>query len=112
MPQFKVLVIGAGLGGLCLAQALRKAHIDVKIFERDSKPWDRLQRYCLYLEADALHALREVLSPNLHRLFQATAMRTQPFTTILKNDLRYGFEVLRESVQIGEERMGQNPLPA
>jgi hypothetical protein len=25
--------------------------------------------------------------------------------------LRYGFEVVREFVQIGQQRMGQNPLP-
>ena len=87
MPQNKVLIIGAGLGGLCLAQTLRQAHIDVEIFERDASPWDRPQGYRLHLEADALNALREVLPPDLHRLFEATAMRTQPFTTILKTDL-------------------------
>jgi 2-polyprenyl-6-methoxyphenol hydroxylase-like FAD-dependent oxidoreductase len=87
MPQIKVLIVGAGLGGLCLAQTLRKAQIDVEIFERDASPWDRPQGYRLHLEADALNALREVLPPNLHRLFESTAMRTEPFTTILKTDL-------------------------
>ena len=87
MPQIKVLIIGAGLGGLCLAQSLRKADIQVELFERDASPWDRPQGYRLHLEADALNALREVLPPDLHRLFEATAMRTTPFTTILKTDL-------------------------
>ena len=87
MPQIKVLIIGAGLGGLCLAQALRKADIEVEVFERDASPRDRAQGYRLHLEADALNALRELLPPDLHRLFEATAMRTQPFTTILKTDL-------------------------
>ncbi len=87
MPQIKVLIIGAGLGGLCLAQSLRKADIQVELFERDSSPWDRPQGYRLHLEADALNALREVLPSDLHRLFEATAMRTDPFTTILKTDL-------------------------
>ena len=86
MPQIKVLVVGAGLGGLCLAQTLRNAHIDVQVFERDSSPWDRPQGYRLHLEADALNALRECLAPELHQLFEATAMRTEPFTTILKTD--------------------------
>ena len=31
----RVLVIGAGLGGLCLAQGLRKAGVDVAVYERD-----------------------------------------------------------------------------
>ena len=87
MPQIKVLIVGAGLGGLCLAQTLRKAQIDVEIFERDASPWDRPQGYRLHLEADALNALREVLPSSLHQLFEATAMRTEPFTTILKTDL-------------------------
>ena len=87
MPQVKVLIVGAGLGGLCLAQSLRNAHIDFEVFERDLSPWDRPQGYRLHLEADALNALREVLPPDLHRLFEATAMRTNPFTTILKQDL-------------------------
>jgi len=87
MPQIKVLIVGAGLGGLCLAQSLRNAHIDFEVFERDLSPWDRAQRYRLHLEADALNALREVLPLEVHRLFEATAMRTQPFTTILKKDL-------------------------
>ena len=87
MPQIRVVISGAGLGGLCLAQTLRKANIQVDVFERDSSPWDRPQGYRLHLEADALNALREVLPDDLHRLFQATAMRTEPFTTILKTDL-------------------------
>jgi prephenate dehydrogenase len=30
----RILVVGAGIGGLCLAQGLRKAGIDVQIFEK------------------------------------------------------------------------------
>ena len=76
MPQIKVLIIGAGLGGLCLAQALRSANVDLEIFERDASPWDRPQGYRLHLDADALNALHEVLAPNVHKLFKATAMHT------------------------------------
>ena len=87
MTKLKLLVVGSGLGGLCLAHALRNNHIDIEVFERDSSPWERAQGYRLHLEADALNALREVLAPDLHQLFTATAMRTQPFTTILNTDL-------------------------
>ena len=87
MPQFKALIIGAGLGSLCLAQTLRKAHIDVEVYERDASSWTRPQGYRLHLEADALNGLREVLPVELHRLFEATAMRTELFTTILNTDL-------------------------
>ena len=34
--SLRVLVIGAGLGGLCLAQGLRKAGVEVAVYERDT----------------------------------------------------------------------------
>ncbi|WP_127503898.1 FAD-dependent oxidoreductase [Actinoplanes solisilvae] len=88
MSEPTVLIAGAGLGGLSLAQALRGYGIPVRLFERDATPWDRPQGYRLHLEADALNALREVLSPERHALFEATAMRTTAFTTILSPALQ------------------------
>ena len=87
MPDLKVLIVGAGLGGLTLAQSLRGAGIAVQLFERDKSPWDRPQGYRLHLDADALNAVGEVLPPLLHALFEATAQRTEPFTTILDTGL-------------------------
>ena len=87
MPELKVLIVGAGLGGLTLAQSLRSAGIDVQVFERDKSPWDRPQGYRLHLDADALNAVHEVLPPQLHALFEATSQRTEPFTTILDTGL-------------------------
>ena len=99
MAKLKVLVIGGGLGGLCLAHALTSNSIDIEVFEQDLSPWERAQGYRLHLEADALNALREVLVPELHRLFTATAMRTQPFTTILKTDLSVAKRFLTDDGQ-------------
>ncbi len=42
----RVLVIGGGLGGLCLAQGLRKAGISVAVYERDSEPSARNPTNC------------------------------------------------------------------
>jgi 2-polyprenyl-6-methoxyphenol hydroxylase-like FAD-dependent oxidoreductase len=39
----RVLIIGGGIGGLCLAQGLRSAGFAVIVFERDSTPRSRLQ---------------------------------------------------------------------
>ncbi|MFI5958980.1 FAD-dependent oxidoreductase [Cryptosporangium sp. NPDC051539] len=87
MSEFNVLVVGAGLGGLTLAQSLRGRGIRVSVFERDASPWDRPQGYRLHLDADALNAAREVLPEGLRDVFEATAQYTEPFTTILGTDL-------------------------
>jgi 2-polyprenyl-6-methoxyphenol hydroxylase-like FAD-dependent oxidoreductase len=87
MAKLKVLIIGAGLGGLTLAQSLRRSQIAVEIFERDDSPWDRPQGYRLHLDADAINAAHEVLTPGLRSVFDATSQHTTPFTTILRPDL-------------------------
>lgn len=87
MSTFKILITGAGLGGLTLAQSLRQSGIDCEIFERDGQPFERSQGYRLHLDADSLNAAREVLPDDLHALFQATAHFTEPYTTIIGQDL-------------------------
>lgn len=85
--SLQVVIIGSGLGGLSLAQSLRRAGIDFRIFERDEGPFQRPQGYRLHLDADGINAAREVLPDNLWKLFEATSQKTAPYTTILKNDL-------------------------
>jgi salicylate hydroxylase len=41
---FHVIVVGGGIGGLCLAQGLRKAGVSVAVYERDRSRTDRLAR--------------------------------------------------------------------
>ena len=41
----KVLIIGAGTGGLCLAQRLKQSGVDVVVFERDRTRTDGLFGY-------------------------------------------------------------------
>src|SRR5579859_7003251 len=87
MATPKVLIAGAGLGGLCLAQALRRHEIDVAVFERDASPWDRPQGYRLHIDADGVDALYHALTPELYQLFDATAMKPLPFTTVVDTNL-------------------------
>jgi 2-polyprenyl-6-methoxyphenol hydroxylase-like FAD-dependent oxidoreductase len=98
MKRFSVLISGAGLGGLCLAQALRRAGVEVQVFERDSSAWDRPQGYRLHIDSDGVQALAESLPPSLYALFEATSMRPQPFNTVV--DSR--FRELRRMPQAGE----------
>jgi 2-polyprenyl-6-methoxyphenol hydroxylase-like FAD-dependent oxidoreductase len=83
MANLRVLISGAGLGGLCLAQALRRQQVDVEVFERDHSPWDRPQGYRLHIDSDGVTALHQSLSPELYNLFDVTSMKPLPFTTIV-----------------------------
>jgi 2-polyprenyl-6-methoxyphenol hydroxylase-like FAD-dependent oxidoreductase len=84
----RVLIAGAGLGGLCLAQMLRNAGVEVEIFERDASPWERSQGYRLHIDADGASALSQALPDGLQSLFEATSMRALPYTTIVDTNLR------------------------
>ncbi|KAK4198297.1 hypothetical protein QBC40DRAFT_331621 [Triangularia verruculosa] len=61
-----VIIIGAGISGLVLAQCLRKQGVSFEIFERDESPTARTGGYCLGLhDTDKLlsHALPDDLPP-------------------------------------------------
>ncbi len=87
--SFKVAIIGAGIGGLCLAQSLRRAGIEFQVFERDPSPSARPQGYRLHLDADGIQALKESLAAPLYGLLEATSMTPLPYTTLL--DPGFGF---------------------
>lgn len=73
MPQdLHVAIIGAGLGGLCLAQGLRRIGVDVTVFERDASPESRGQGYRIRIDADGQDALRQTLPTALNTLFRQT----------------------------------------
>ncbi|MDR3396685.1 MAG: NAD(P)/FAD-dependent oxidoreductase [Pandoraea sp.] len=61
MSALHVTIIGAGLGGLCLAQGLRRAGIPFDVYERDDAPAVRFQGYRLRIDADGLDALTQCL---------------------------------------------------
>ena len=67
----KVMVIGAGLGGLCLAQGLTRAGIEVELYERDPGITARFQGYRIGLSEQGITALHGCLPPRLHPLLDA-----------------------------------------
>jgi 2-polyprenyl-6-methoxyphenol hydroxylase-like FAD-dependent oxidoreductase len=86
MAQLRVAVVGGGLGGLCLAQGLHRAGIDVTVYERDAAPDSRRQGYRLHLDARAGLALRDCLPPDLFELFTATCgLPGRGFTVVSEN---------------------------
>ncbi len=83
-----VIIIGAGLGGLSLAHGLRRAGIPCRVYERDESAGARKQGYRLHISGVGDAALREVLPPELHELFRATAGRALPHTNVYDHRLR------------------------
>lgn len=73
MRAFHIAIIGAGLGGLALAQGLRRAGIAFDVYERDPAPGSRMQGYRIRIDADGQRALAAVLPADLYALFRQTA---------------------------------------
>jgi len=73
MSRLRVLVIGAGPGGLCLAHGLRREGVDVAVYERDSSAYGRQQGYRLRVSPEGEQALKDCLPERNLRLLAATA---------------------------------------
>ncbi|UMO99509.1 NAD(P)/FAD-dependent oxidoreductase [Amycolatopsis sp. EV170708-02-1] len=67
----RVMVIGAGLGGLTLAHGLRRAGIDVVVYERDAAS-GRPQGVSLHVDERGRSALRACLPPAHFAMVEAT----------------------------------------
>ncbi|MEV0198427.1 NAD(P)/FAD-dependent oxidoreductase [Nonomuraea sp. NPDC050691] len=70
-----IAIIGGGIGGLCLAQGLRKAGRNVTVYERDRTPADRVQGYRVHIDPNGARALHDCLPPELWQAFLATTGR-------------------------------------
>jgi 2-polyprenyl-6-methoxyphenol hydroxylase-like FAD-dependent oxidoreductase len=69
---FQVAIIGGGMGGLCLANGLKKAGISVAVYERDQSPDSRPQGYRIHINPQGSTALHECLPQHLWDLFRST----------------------------------------
>lgn len=67
-----VLVIGGGIGGLTLAQGLKKSGVSVAVYERDRTRTDRVQGYRVHVNPAGSMALHECLPPHLFEAFTRT----------------------------------------
>lgn len=84
----KVVIAGAGLGGLCLAQGLRSRGVEVIVYERDAALLSRRQGYRIHIDGDGDRALAVTLPPNLYELFRATSYEPLPRTPVFDHRLR------------------------
>ena len=69
---FHVVIIGGGIGGLTLAQGLKRAGVSAAVYERDRTPTDRLQGYRVHISPTGGLALHECLTPHLFEVFDRT----------------------------------------
>src|ERR1700680_4048385 len=90
MP-LRVLIIGGGIGGLCLAQGLKKSGISVAVYERDRSAYFRSQGYRISLKEDGSQALRDCLPENLFNLCVATAIRSATRMVFIDHRLNQKF---------------------
>ena len=67
-----VVIIGGGIGGLALAQGLRKSGVSVAVYERDGTSTDRVQGYRVHINPTGSAALHECLPPHLFDAFART----------------------------------------
>jgi salicylate hydroxylase len=102
--KLQVIVIGAGIGGLALAQGLRRRGVEVAAYERDRTPADRLQGYRVHINTAGSRALHACLPPEVFAAFLATC--GQPNTGIGMFTHR-----LRELIWFGSDRPDPDPDP-
>jgi 2-polyprenyl-6-methoxyphenol hydroxylase-like FAD-dependent oxidoreductase len=100
----KVMIVGAGTGGLCLAQGLKADGIAVEVFERDYSPTDRLQGYRLGVNETGRRALKECLPDSLFDKLIANCANPSRAVTFLDHRLN---RLL--NVDFGPD--GRNDLP-
>jgi 2-polyprenyl-6-methoxyphenol hydroxylase-like FAD-dependent oxidoreductase len=92
-----VLIIGGGVGGLCLAQGLKKAGVSVAVYERDRTLDVRLQGYRLNIELVGSRALHQCLPADLWEVLVATAGDPGPIMGVFTEQFQ---ELMQEDEHI------------
>src|SRR5882672_5726333 len=82
-----VLIIGAGTGGLCLAQGLKRAGISVAVYERDRTRINPLQGFRVGIGPDGIRGLQANLPPELFETFLATCARPPLYMNLLTEQM-------------------------
>jgi 2-polyprenyl-6-methoxyphenol hydroxylase-like FAD-dependent oxidoreductase len=83
----RVVIVGGGLAGPCLAHGLRKAGIEVAPYERAAASDVRGQGYRIHIREQGDRALGSCLPANLYELVHATSGRPGSRLTVLSSQL-------------------------
>ena len=81
-------IVGGGIGGLCLAQGLKKAGIPVQVYERDEAASSRRQGFRIHISPEGSRALHQCLPQDLWDIFNLTG-----------GEFGQGFSMLTEQLE-------------
>ncbi|MFJ4654913.1 FAD-dependent oxidoreductase [Nocardia sp. NPDC088792] len=97
-----IAIAGAGLAGLCLAQSLHRAGIDVHVYERDSGPFVRRQGYRITVDENGRAALRQCVPAALFELITAFSSAPGGYFRFTNKDLRDAFALHFDENETGQ----------
>jgi 2-polyprenyl-6-methoxyphenol hydroxylase-like FAD-dependent oxidoreductase len=86
--KLDVGIVGGGIGGLCLAQGLKKAGIPVQVYERDEAASSRRQGFRIHISPEGSRALHQCLPQDLWDIFNLTG-----------GEFGQGFSMLTEQLE-------------
>ena len=85
--SMRVMIIGAGTGGLALAHGLKQAGMSVSVYERDRTPRQSSGGYRVGISPAGSQALKSCVPPPLFNLFVSTASRAPRYFNMLTEQL-------------------------
>jgi 2-polyprenyl-6-methoxyphenol hydroxylase-like FAD-dependent oxidoreductase len=98
-----VVIIGGGIGGLALAQGLKKSGVSVAVYERDRTRTDRVQGYRVHINPNGSLALHECLPAPLFAAFARTCGKPSDGIRFLTEHMKV---LLALNMAGNEERSG------
>ncbi|WP_294212914.1 NAD(P)/FAD-dependent oxidoreductase [uncultured Chryseobacterium sp.] len=93
----RIAIIGAGLGGLCLAQGLKKNGLNATVFEKDASLNARTQGYRIRINEPGRKSFEKCLPQNLYQLFINTCAASSSGMNVLTTSLESSKNDLVES---------------
>jgi len=87
-PPPHIAIIGAGPGGLCLAQALKRQGLSFALYERDDSLDGAGRDHRIRIDATGRRALTQCLPSELYRLLEERCALPTPPTRLLDPQLR------------------------
>ncbi|MFJ8751963.1 FAD-dependent monooxygenase [Streptomyces sp. NPDC102441] len=104
---YRVIIVGAGLGGLALAHGLRSQGIDVAVYERDVHSGAHPQGYRIQLDEPGLTGLEYCLPVPLFQLCLGTAGAPPARVSVRSRHL----DVLADKAALSSSGAGDAPGP-